>query len=337
MKILGIIESVGIGHASRTCEVLDEFRKNGWTATAIAANHAAAYIKSRGIAVKDIPLSVMMKESNGKLDMQKTVLENVRMSNITATGKIGKVLESEKPDLILIDTTLMGVLATRGYKNKKNTPVLFMTNDNTFGNIKNEMLRSRADMIDDFVQSVADAYLIPDVPPPYTVTEYNLKIKKKMIFIGPVNKIGSAKLPEKTEGIFVTEGKSGLGSAKFTELLKAREPSARDYEKKFLESEIVIHHGGHNTALECIVAEKPQVVIPMEGYTERLNNARKVEELGAGIMLHDEWLDKNTLEHAIEEARDCKPRVKQLAKLFKSYKGATAAYAIGAKLLEKKK
>ncbi|MFH1221572.1 MAG: glycosyltransferase [Candidatus Micrarchaeota archaeon] len=332
MKVLAIVESIGFGHAMRTLQVLRQFEKNRWETSAVASNQAAGFFTKNSIKVKDIPLSIELKETEGRVDVNKTI-ENIKMSNVTAIARIGKYLEEERPDLVIVDTSVIGMMAASVYKNIRKTPLIFIGTDNKMGTVQRQTVEQGARMIDKFVQGTADAYLVPDLPPPYAISEHNLAVNEQMRFIGPLTWSVNCKIPTKTAGIFLTEGKSGIG-AEFPMPSGAITATEKDYEKKFLSSEVVIHHGGHTTAMDCILAEKPQVIIPIAGYKERINNGRKVEELGLGKMLLDRWLDSKTLAYAMEEAKTMKPALKRFAKYARSYRAAESVYATGKKLTE---
>lgn len=336
MKIIAIVESIGLGHATRTLEALKEFRRQGWETLAVANNSAARYLEKNDVPVADVPLSIIITERDGKLDVGKSLFDNIKVGNFTASASIGRVLQKQKPDLILVDTSVIGMMAAGFYKNLKKTPVIFLGSDNRYksGN-KPEKNKQNWEMVDNFIQSTADAYVIPDMPPPYTITGYNLMLRKKMVFVGPLSWLAGRKIPESNEGVFFTQGKSELVSRHLPKIMKSKSVLATEasYEEKFLNSEVVVHHGGHTTAMECILAEKPQLIIPMEGYVERVNNGRKIEDFRLGRMIPEQWVDEKTVEYALEEIRTYKPEVKRFARYARSFDARKKIYEIGQSLL----
>ncbi len=323
MKVLAIIESIGLGHAVRSLEALKEFKKNGCEVKAIASNSAASFLVRKGVPTFDIPLSINLTKKEGRFDMGRTILENIRLSNIAALARIREVLKKEKPDGIIIDTSLIGLIAANTAR-RKNTPLLFISNDNTYQSGIKESGKGQQHnpgIIDNFVQTVVDSYIVPDFPPPYTISEYNLFLRPKMNFAGPLSWALHQKPDKRAGGIFLTQGKSGVCSEKIARLLGRKAPAAREsgYTERFLKSEIIIHHGGHTTAMDSILLGKPQVVIPVDGYAERENNGRKIEQLRLGRMVYEAHLDKNTIEYAIEEARQYKRRIAFFSRYARSY------------------
>jgi len=339
MKLLAIVESIGLGHATRTYEALKEFKKNGYAITAIANNSAAAFFRKNGINVIDIPLSIdLAKKDDGKLDVGKTLLENIRIRNIAAVGKIRNVIKREKPNVILIDASIIGAMASSIAKTE-NIAVVFISNDNTYpSGFKNDLRRFEGlDIIDKFVRASVDVYFVPDFPPPYTIADYNIIPKPKMVYVGPLSWAYGEKPPKKTKGILLTQGKSDIISERIASLLKDKVKTVdeKNYIKEFLKSEIIVHHGGHTTIMDCILLEKPQIALPLKTYTERVNNSKKVEELKLGRLLDEEFLDINSFEHAVEEIRDYKRYIKSFSKYARSYNAPKKIFGITESLLKK--
>lgn len=339
MKLLAIVESIGLGHAIRTYEALKEFKKNGYTITVIANNSAAAFFRKNGMNTIDIPLSIdLAKKDDGKLDVSRTLLENIKVRNIAAVGKIRNVIKREKPNVILIDASIIGVMASNIAKTG-NIAVIFISNDNTYpSGFKNDLRRFEGfDIIDRFVRISVDAYFVPDFPPPYTIADYNIIPKPKMIYVGPLSWAYREKPLKKTKGILLTQGKSSVISERVASLLKDKVKivDEKNYIAEFLKSEIIVHHGGHTTIMDCILLEKPQIAMPIKTYTERTNNAKKVEELKLGKMLDEEFLDINTFEHAVEEVRDYKKYIRSFSKYARSYNAPKKIFDITESLLKR--
>ncbi|MEM2909272.1 MAG: glycosyltransferase family protein [Candidatus Bilamarchaeaceae archaeon] len=335
MKVLAIVEAIGLGHAVRTEAALEEFKKRGWEIKVITSDAAVKFFRRNNIQTIDVPLSMAVKESSGKLDIGKTVLENIKISNLSVITKISSIIAKEKPDIVIVDTNIVGVMAARLYK-RDIAPLIYITNDNVFSVARDvTSIKHGWSVISNFVQSAVDACVVPDFPPPYTISEYNLTLWKKMAFVGPLTRLRSATLPKTKKGVFVTQGKSNIKNTKFTSFVKNQiKYTENDYEKKFLSSEIVVHHGGHTTALECILTEKPQIAIPFSGYTERINNSKKIEQLGLGRMLVVEWVDEETMNFALDEVRSFKPTVKMFARFARTCGGPRKVYEITESLLK---
>jgi len=339
MKVLAIVESIGFGHAVRTYEVLKQFKKKGYAVSAIASNSAASFFRKNGITVFDIHLSVdLAKKNDGKLDVSKTLLENIRIRNVAALGRIRNIIKKEKPNLILIDTSIIGTIAASIAKTE-NIAVAFISSDNTYpSGFKNDLRKFEGlDIIDKFVRATVDVYFVPDFPPPYTISDYNIIPRPKMVFVGPLSWAYNVKPLKKTSGILLTQGKTNIFSERAIALLKDRVKIAeeRNYLSEFLKSEIVVHHGGHTTIMDCILLEKPQIMLPIGSYTERLNNAKKVDEFRLGRLLYEDFFDINSFDYALEEVRSYKKYIRRFSKYARSYDAPKRIYEIAESLLKK--
>ncbi len=327
MKVMLIAEAIGFGHVARDAEILKLLTARGWECEVITYGKCASMLRNQGYKVHPVPLSIDIRENKYGVDVNKTIVDNIRAMHIRAIKKITDALSAYKPDIVIIDTNIIGVIAFRLYRQFKKTPMVYIINANRYGSIP----KTGELVLDRFVSSTADKILIPDVPLPYTISEYNLELNDKMKFIGPLTRFFGVETPTRTSGVFIACGKSGIGKRPFMELTKivnekVISPTEKKYDSLFINSEIVIHHGGHNTAMESILLEKPQIVIPLSGFIERLNNARKLAELGVGVVLNSKWLDSHLLEYAIDDAREKKRSVQRLSKLLKKYNGAENAY-----------
>jgi len=63
--------------------------------------------------------------------------------------------------------------------------------------------------------------------------------------------------------------------------------------------DMVIHRGGHNTTSECIYFGKPMVIIPAPAHTEKIDNARSINNLGLGLVISQSHVSKKSLLNAI--------------------------------------
>lgn len=338
MTVLFIVESIGLGHATRSYEIIKEFLKKGHRVEAIAHNSAADFFKSKSINTHEIPLSIFPQKNKETVDFGKTLLQGIKLRNIVAIGAISGIIKKKKPSAIIIDSSISGMIAANTTKDKA-TPILFITTDNTYqsGLKTTEKQKQNFGLINNFIQASVDAYIVPDFPPPYTISENNLVLNKKINFVGPLSWAKGFDIPKKTKGVILTQGGSNIVSEKITTILKNKvyTPTREEYEKKFITADVVIHHGGHTTTMDCIVLGKPQITIPIDGYTERINNGKKIEKLGLGKNLDEKWLDKNTLDYAIEEVKEYKKNIIKFSKYARSYDAPKKVYEIYESLKKK--
>lgn len=69
----------------------------------------------------------------------------------------------------------------------------------------------------------------------------------------------------------------------------------------FAASDLLVLRGGHVALSQAIQFGKPVVTVPIENHGEQLGNCAKIEELGAGVMLHPKRLRPERLGDAIEK------------------------------------
>ncbi|MDQ5875893.1 MAG: hypothetical protein M3288_03540 [Thermoproteota archaeon] len=69
----------------------------------------------------------------------------------------------------------------------------------------------------------------------------------------------------------------------------------------FAASDLLVLRGGHVALSQAIQFGKPVVTVPIENHGEQLGNCAKIEELGAGVMLHPKQLRSAQLADAIEK------------------------------------
>lgn len=90
--------------------------------------------------------------------------------------------------------------------------------------------------------------------------------------------------------------------------------------------DLVVSHGGNNTTNETLAAGKPMIVIPFGG--EQMQNARRVEALGAGVSIDFERLDEGAVRAAARRIRETPTfaeRARDIESALRHVDGAGAA------------
>ena len=67
------------------------------------------------------------------------------------------------------------------------------------------------------------------------------------------------------------------------------------YQEIFQVADCVIMRGGHSTISKALTTGKPIISIPIINQTEQLQNAKRIEELGLGICINENELEKKIL------------------------------------------
>jgi UDP-N-acetylglucosamine--N-acetylmuramyl-(pentapeptide) pyrophosphoryl-undecaprenol N-acetylglucosamine transferase len=92
----------------------------------------------------------------------------------------------------------------------------------------------------------------------------------------------------------------------------------------FAASDLLVLRGGHVALSQAIQFGKPVVTVPIDNHGEQLGNCAKIEELGAGVMLHPKRLRPKQLADAIEKVlgdSDYNNKVTELQRLAEKLNG----------------
>ncbi|MFH1520382.1 MAG: glycosyltransferase, partial [Candidatus Micrarchaeota archaeon] len=82
--------------------------------------------------------------------------------------------------------------------------------------------------------------------------------------------------------------------------------------KYYSNCEMVFCHGGHTTIMEALSYGKPVISIVDSAYSERVNNAKQLQELGVGVYLDKNSVSENSIRNAIDYAKTLNPKRLQL-------------------------
>ena len=99
--------------------------------------------------------------------------------------------------------------------------------------------------------------------------------------------------------------------------------------------DLVVHHGGFSTTMDCLINGKPAVVIPMDG--DQNENGRRVQVAGAGYYLSYKKLNAELLREKIREAlrdEEIKAKAVQLSRALGKYDGPERSADLVERLLE---
>ena len=166
MKLCFISEAIGFGHAMRDIELFKRLRRRGWKGEFITYGESARYLKKKKYKVHSAPTSVDLKENTNGLDLNKTVIDNIRAKHLRSLKKMADILGKSKPDIIIIDSSILGVIATDLHMGFKGIPVVYITSGNDLGTFGGKMLKTGTKMINRYVSKTSDLMLVPDIPLP---------------------------------------------------------------------------------------------------------------------------------------------------------------------------
>ncbi len=321
MKVFVVAEGIGYGHMARILPLLDYIKDY----RLFSFGNGFEFAKSKGYEVEDLGINYALPEIPKDIE----VLNYVRSLNVKEVLRFNKLLKEEKPDVLISDSNALSILLAKA-NNIKTFLIANGTDLSIFS--YNKALQTPAGFFSKVINFYSDHIFIPDFPPPYTISWYNIKtfgMNEKFHFIGPmVRKIGNKKGDYK----LISFGGTDTNLIKFPldktyvstlGLKGVKKIEMNEYMDYFKRSKVIISHGGHSTIMESILSKKPMVLIYSGNYAERDNNIKRVDELELGKMVYKDWLDKRVLEKAIEDALEMKKNIKSFysfSKKFNPYK-----------------
>lgn len=339
MKILFVVCGEGLGHASRSLHLGHYLQQLGHEV------HFAGYGKSHDFMSQHgcshlhcTPREVCLEGEGGFFSMKKTLWNSkwIVLDMIRSALNVHRLIRKQRFDCIVCDTMYGGVLAGR----LSGVPVVFVTNQNHFNGTNgttNPVWRILNFLIRRYIR-LADLILVPDFPPPDTISEYNLVVPKgeeeKYVFCGPFYIFDPDRYPAGSRTIFTSFGGEPYKLPMYLILRRIadRHPefvfevfytgaelpeSSENFRThgyvpnlyEFLsQARIAIVHGGLTTLHEALLFGKPVLIIMDTGHPEQQNNAKKIVDMGAGTAVDGRTVTSEILEQKIAETIALVPR-----------------------------
>ena len=290
MKGLIFSEGNGYGHAARDKIIADSFGFRMMT-----FGKGAEYCRQNGMDFIELPSPYEIKVEKGEVNLVSDPSDIIGFLKPDVLASINS--HFRKAEFIIVDGTPLGLAIAMLARRK----AVYITNDisasvGMHGSIEKRIAASTQNTL---LRS-AKAIIVPDFPPPMTITMANLKNPPKMEFVGPL--VESTKQAKHGKRFLVYGGLDGVihselgSSAIYGSEVGDLKPYYRD-------CELVICHGGHRTIMEALSFGKPALCIVDKNYSERCNNASMLEKLGLGIHLDKGMLDKKSLSASISFAK----------------------------------
>ncbi|MDD3407261.1 MAG: glycosyltransferase family protein [Methanomicrobium sp.] len=338
MRILFVVCGEGLGHASRCTKLAGYLERFGHTCIFASYGKAYEFIKSQGaFSVTETYREVMLEGDGGYFSLSKTMWSSkgVMVSLARSLRHIRRLISENSVDILIADTMYAAVSAAK----IQGIPSLFITNQNRFASATDQNSKHwniLSSVVEKYL-SLPDNVLVPDFSPPNTVSGYNLDIKSadrdRYKFIGPIMDVNPLEYEIESETIFASFGGEPFKIPMY-EMLKeiSKERPFHTFEvfsttpglpeetnnfrpygyvpeilRHMSKSRLTIMHGGLTSLHESLIFKKPCVMIIDPYHPEQWNNARKIEEIGAGIMIPGDKVTKKSLSDAIDEALALKP------------------------------
>ena len=339
MKILFVVCGEGLGHASRSLHLGHYLQQHGHEVHFAGYGKSYDFMSQHGCSnLHCTPREVCLEGDNGFFSLKKTIWYSkwIVLDMIRSALNVNRLIKKYHFNCVICDTMYGGVIAGRFNR----IPVVFVTNQNHFngvGGTTNPVWRVLNFLIRRYIR-LSDLILVPDYPPPDTVSEYNVVVPKgdeeKYAFCGPFYVFDPTRYVYENQTIFTSFGGEPYKLPMYQTLRKiadrrkdlyfdvfytgAELPESSDnfvshgYVPNLYEhlarAKIAIVHGGLTTLHEALLFEKPVLIIMDPSHPEQQNNAKKIVDMGAGIAVDGRTVTQDMLEKKIEEAMALHPR-----------------------------
>ena len=169
----------GLGHATRMLAIADILRGRGDEVEFSSSGEVASFIETRGYRCNKLPLADVAYSEEGALSLRRTMLQSPSTLGRTCL-QVGMELsnvERFRPDVVLSDSAVSTVVAAR-LAGVRVCAVLNQLNLSA----RKENMGAAALLLSEGLSAgmaklwgLCDRILLPDLPPPYTISESSLR------------------------------------------------------------------------------------------------------------------------------------------------------------------
>ncbi|MBI5223646.1 hypothetical protein HY990_04440 [Candidatus Micrarchaeota archaeon] len=287
LNCLIFAEGNGYGHVAR-----DRLLSEHFQIPIMTFGKGAEYCRLNNVPLIEIPSPYKLRTGTSKVKLATDLGDILKILTPEALAVINS--EFKKVDCVIVDGSPLGVILS-GLMGK---PSVYISNDTSaFVGVDGAIQkRVASSMLRNLLKS-SQSVIVPDLPPPFTVTALNLDSRLPMRFCGPL----ISHLPQ------VRHNKKYVVSGR---LQKSLYPllgddaifgsNYEDLRKYYADCQAVICHGGHTTIMEALSYGKPVICVVEHAYVERMNNARILEQKNIGILLEDNERLSDSLSFALD-------------------------------------
>lgn len=224
------VNGIGLGHAARSLEVAKFLARRGFVVVFSSWGDAVRLIRSTGFECIEVP-GIELAWRGPSLDFARSLA----VGSLTAPLTIGKQVSVEmkllsdlEPAAVISDSRAAPLIAARlaGVKAFliSNQLLIFVPREKRFRNLS-RLVDAGGFSILSKIWSLAETIYIPDLPPPYTISMYNLepyveRLTGKLMFIGPLVR------PQPTDAAYAEEVEAALPDGRPTLLFAISGPRA---------------------------------------------------------------------------------------------------------------
>jgi len=282
---------------------------------------------SKGYMVHELPAIGELITKEEEIDVNKSLIENMKRIKPSALKKITTAITKNKPEVLIVDGYIPGIFISK----MLGVPVISIINCTRLSYVFkqiNGLIEFGSDAVSKTIVDLSSLLIVPDYEPPFTITRRNLEFfgsEHKFHFVGPLDII---KPKKKNNEVLITMGGSGLQNSEMNKIKEVLQKNGYKVHNSGMieKSEIndlisrapfIITHGGHTSIMSCVTCKTALILIPLKDYTERVNNCLGVTEKGLGVSLDTEFLDEKTIQLAIEtvNSNKCKENLEIYSKI----------------------
>jgi uncharacterized protein (TIGR00661 family) len=373
MRLLYSCSELGLGHASRTTALGKRLEQSGHEVFFFSGGKAfqlfkkefknvypctpvAWYENAHGIATSASLINILLPLPFFNYEKSTFEIKNsIAMETAYRYYDLRRHIRKIKPDLIVSD----GDMHALRLAHKWNFPSVYVTNLIRPSYGFSPILNPGERFTERYVKQCSKI-IIPDVPPPYAVCEYNvgdldrMGIRGKVEFVGGFLDTTPVKGSEEhilasISGPFGTRAKLmqmilpvlkelevksvislGLLGEKKTAKIGNCEIhawlSSQERQECMRNARLIVISGGHITCLETIKYAKPSICVPTQ--PEQSGNAVKLQNLGCSILVKSREQLRLAVQR-IEENRELfKSKVEELNRFSSNFKGLDRAVEV---------
>ena len=211
MKIYFGVCGIGLGHAGRCIPIAEKLVEKEAEVLFSTYRDALKYIEQSGFPVVKAPAVGFVVKADGTVDFRQTVANpGPILASFTLTQQIEteiRFMRAFKPDVVISDSRVSPLLAAK----MLDIPDVCILNQFQIIIPRRSRLLRLAKLVDTGALAMigklwtsgATHLMIPDFPPPYVLSEGNLRIpkayQKRVKLIGPVLPVHPDDLPSKEE------------------------------------------------------------------------------------------------------------------------------------------
>jgi len=360
LKILIFVCGEGLGHTGRCLAAGRELSRAGHEVTCGAYGYSAQFLAEHGMNVREVPAEIRLVGEKGSLNLGKSIKESIKLGQLPGLFDVQRLVDEEKPDVILSDSYYLGTIAAL----RRKIPVALMVNQSNMEIFfqENYLFQGLGKIAKEFYNGIfkrVDRTIIPDYPQPNTICDLNLNFEdestSKVEYTGPLparsyedviaqdlprphvlsliggfgyrapifRRIIEAASMDSTINYTLLSG-PGLDKEELPPLPDNAEllPFIPDQFPYLKSCDLAIAPGGHTTMMEALAYGVPMLSFPDRGHSEQQNNAEGLEAKGCGKQMDYKASASEILE-SVREAVNGKYRDKteQMKKLAREING----------------